>query len=102
MVGLNKYKLSNVSTTAWVVGALLLGVYFTYHTLQGEYGIFSRIQVNDEAVTLQKELDEWNDKIKEMQNLTLRLSDNYLDLELLDERAREVLGYIRKDEIIIN
>lgn len=102
MVRLNKYKLSNVSTTAWVVGALLLGVYFTYHTLQGEYGIFSRIQVNDEAVTLQKELDEWNDKIKEMQNLTLRLSDNYLDLELLDERAREVLGYIREDEIIIN
>ena len=36
-----------------------------------------------------------------MQNLTHRLSDEYLDLDLLDERAREVLGLIRSDEIII-
>ncbi len=27
-----------------------------------------------------------------MQNLTRRLSDDYLDLDLLDERAREVLA----------
>jgi cell division protein FtsB len=36
-----------------------------------------------------------------MQNLTLRLSDDYLDLDLLDEQARDVLGYLRADEIVI-
>jgi cell division protein FtsB len=36
-----------------------------------------------------------------MENLTRRLSDNYLDLDLLDEQARDVLGMIRADEIVI-
>ena len=36
-----------------------------------------------------------------MENLTRRLSDSYLDLDLLDERARDVLGYVRADEIVI-
>jgi cell division protein FtsB len=36
-----------------------------------------------------------------LQNLTHRLSDDYLDLDLLDERARMVLGYLRADEVTI-
>ncbi len=37
-----------------------------------------------------------------MENLTLRLSDSYLDLDLLDEQARDLLGYARSDEVIIH
>jgi cell division protein FtsB len=37
-----------------------------------------------------------------MENLTHRLSDTYLDLDLLDERARNVLGLVRADEIVIH
>jgi cell division protein FtsB len=36
-----------------------------------------------------------------MENLTTRLSDDYLDLDLLSERARDILGYVRADEIVI-
>ncbi len=36
-----------------------------------------------------------------MTNLTTRLSDHYLDLDLLDEQLRDVLGYVRADEIVI-
>jgi cell division protein FtsB len=36
-----------------------------------------------------------------MENLTMRLSDNFLDLDLLDQQARDVLGMIRADEIVI-
>ena len=32
--------------------------------------------------------------------LTRRLSDDYLDLDLLDQQLRDVLGYIRADEIV--
>ena len=34
-------------------------------------------------------------------NLTLRLSDHYLDLDLLDEQARSVLGVVRHDEVVL-
>ena len=40
-------------------------------------------------------------QIAEIENLTRRLSDDYLDLDLLDERARDVLGLLRADEIVI-
>jgi len=36
-----------------------------------------------------------------MYNLTRRLSDTYLDLDLLDQHARSILGMIRADEIVI-
>jgi len=38
-----------------------------------------------------------------MEILTRRLSDDYLDLHLhlLDERARNVLGYKRPDELVL-
>jgi cell division protein FtsB len=36
-----------------------------------------------------------------MEILTRRLSDEFLDLDLLDERARNVLGYKRPDEIML-
>ena len=43
----------------------------------------------------------WQLELAEMQNLTQRLSDDYLDIDLLDEQARDVLGYMRADEIVI-
>ena len=36
-----------------------------------------------------------------MEILTRRLSDDFLDLDLLDEQARDVLGYVRADEVIL-
>jgi cell division protein FtsB len=39
--------------------------------------------------------------VERMENLTHRLSDSYLDLDLLDQQARDVLGMIRADEIVI-
>jgi cell division protein FtsB len=36
-----------------------------------------------------------------VENRTRRLSDTFLDLDLLDEQARERLGYLRPDEIVL-
>jgi hypothetical protein len=33
--------------------------------------------------------------------LTRRMSDDYLDIDLLDQQSRDILGQIRADEIII-
>ena len=39
--------------------------------------------------------------LEKLKILTHRLSDDYLDIDLLDEQVRSVLGYIRADEIVI-
>ena len=37
----------------------------------------------------------------ELENRVSRISDHNLDLDLLDERARLVLGLVRPDELIV-
>lgn len=81
--------------------ALGMGVYFALAALQGDFGLFRRAQIVDEREILQLQLDELNAKVARAENLTLRLSDGYLDLDLLDQQARQVLGLLRADEIVI-
>ena len=50
---------------------------------------------------LQAELDALRAETQQMALLTHRLSDDYLDLDLLEEQARERLGYLRPDEIVL-
>ncbi len=78
-----------------------LGVYFTFAAVQGDYGVFRRVEIRAEAAGLAVERDKLAVQLADMQNLTHRLSDDYLDMDLLDERARDVLGYMRSDEIVI-
>ncbi|WP_323764928.1 FtsB family cell division protein [Marinovum sp.] len=81
--------------------AFTLGAYFTFAAVQGDYGLFRRAEILDNAARLEAERDALRADLAEMENLTRRLSDAYLDLDLLDQQAREVLGLIRSDEIVI-
>jgi len=85
----------------YYLGMVMLGLYFTFAAVQGDYGLFKRIEVNAEGQALQVELAALQTEVARMENLTKRLSDNFLDLDLLDQQARDVLGMIRTDEIVI-
>lgn len=90
-----------MGTLLYFLGALMLGLYFTFAAVQGDYGVFRRSEVLAEQRVLQDELAQVELEVARMENLTHRLSDTYLDLDLLDEQARDVLGLIRADEIVI-
>ncbi|MDT8856302.1 septum formation initiator family protein [Paracoccaceae bacterium Fryx2] len=81
--------------------AFTLGAYFTFAAVQGDFGVFRRVQITAEIEALKVERDRLTEELSQMENRTRRLSDAYLDLDLLDEQARDVLGYIRADEIVI-
>ncbi len=91
----------SISTVVFFVLMLLLGIYFAYAAVQGPSGILRRVQIEAETVELLEQRDALQAEVDETRNLTRRLSDDYLDLDLLDERARDVLGLVRADEIII-
>lgn len=91
----------SISATIFLVLTVALSLYFAFAAVQGPSGILRRIQIESEKTELAEERDKLAAEVEEMQNLTHRLSDEYLDLDLLDERAREVLGYVRADEIIL-
>ena len=81
--------------------ALSLGLYFTFAAVQGDYGLFRRAEILAEKDVLAVQLAELQHEVDRMENLTHRLSDDYLDLDLLDEQARDILGVLRTDEIVI-
>lgn len=85
----------------YLTGALMLGLYFTFAAVQGDYGVFKRAEIEAENRELTEELALLQAEVDRMENLTRRLSDTYLDLDLLDEQARDVLGMVRADEIVI-
>ncbi len=90
-----------VGVFVYFVIAFALGAYFTFAAVQGDFGLFSRAEIDAEASELQVQLDLLNSEVAVMENLTHRLSDTYLDLDLLDEQARDVIGLLRSDEIVI-
>ncbi|MFV0361197.1 FtsB family cell division protein [Tropicimonas sp.] len=78
-----------------------LAMYFTFAAVQGDFGLFRRVEIEAETRMLEAEREVLRAKVAQMRNLTHRLSEDFLDLDLLDEQARDVLGLIRNDEIVI-
>ncbi len=90
-----------LGTILFFGAAFVLGSYFTFAAVQGDYGVFRRVQIDAEAKLLRAERIRLEAEAARVENLTRRLSDTYLDLDLLDQQARDVLGLIRADEIVI-
>lgn len=83
------------------VGILAICMFFAYSAVNGEFGLFRLFQVQAVESRLEAELDILSTERAQLQNRTKRLSNEYLDLDLLDEQARKVLGMARGDEIVI-
>lgn len=79
-----------------------LGVYFMFASVQGDFGLFRRVQIEAELTTLKDERDRLTEEVAMLENKTKRLSDTFLDLDLLDAQARDILGLIRPDEVVLH
>jgi cell division protein FtsB len=80
----------------------VLAIYFTFASVQGDFGLFQRVQIEAETRELIEERDALLREVAALENKTKRLSDAYLDIELLDEQARSVLGLARPNEIVLH
>ena len=91
----------NFGTVVFFAVAMTLSVYFMFAAVQGNYGVFQRAEIDAEAVELKREYAELTAEIDVLENKTHRLSDEFLDLDLLDQQARDVLGLVRTDEVVV-
>ena len=80
---------------------LILCFYFIIASFRGEFGVSSKYQLLAKEKALAKELKLVNEKTITINNQIRRLSDTSLDLELLDQQARKILGLIGEDELIV-
>ena len=83
------------------ISVVALVAYFSFSAIQGPYGLLNLFKIEAHEARLKLELNNITLRRVAAQNRAHRLSDESLDLDLLDEQSRKVLGYIRGDEIII-
>jgi len=91
----------SLGSVGYLTLAFMVGSYFAIAGVQGDYGLFRRVQIEAEAEGLRAERAALEAELASLRNLARRMSDEFLDLDLLDEQAREVLGYLRTDELVI-
>ena len=75
-------------------------LYFSYVAIFGNNGLKSYIDLEFEIIELNNNFKSLEKVMHELEMKTSKLSNN-LDLDLLDQQSRSVLGLIRSDEILI-
>ena len=90
-----------VKSAAFLTLSFSLGMYFTFAAVQGDFGLFRRIEIEAQTRAMETEKAALQKQVEEMRNKTHRMSETYLDLDLLDQQARDVLGLIRADEVVV-
>ena len=95
------FKSFKILETTLSAVCFILCFYFIIASFKGEFGVSAKYQFLAKEKSLTKELELVNVKTKAIKNKIKRLSDTSLDLELLDQQARKILGLIGEDELIL-
>ncbi len=75
--------------------------YFAFHMLTGEQGVLNWLSYNSEIKSLERNLEFVSQERDRLQSRADALSPRQLDMDLVDERARVLLGYVHPDEVVI-
>ena len=80
---------------------LILCLYFIIASFNGEFGVSAKYHLLAKEKVLADELNTINNETTIIKNRIKRLSNTSLDLELLDQQARIILGMIGEEELIV-
>ena len=83
-----------------VLGFCIVG-YFVYHSIEGDRGLLAYVRLNERLTEAKAQLEEIQAERKALEHRVDLLRTDGLDPDMLDERARAVLGYSRPDDVII-
>ncbi len=75
--------------------------YLSFHAISGDRGLYAWLKARRELESLQSQLTEVKTKRIAYERQLKGLHTQSLDLDLLDEQARQTLGFTGKDEIIV-
>jgi cell division protein FtsB len=78
-----------------------LAVYFGYHALSGERGLWAWRQLSAELETTRQELAEVRAERMDLEDKVKRLRPESLDPDLIDELARKRLSFVEPLDVII-
>ncbi len=83
------------------VASITMVVYFAYHAIQGDRGFIALGKLEHQVSSLNSDLIDLNNKRIRLEKRVALLRPDSIDPDMLEERARIVLGYAWADEIIL-
>ena len=83
------------------VAGIGLVIYFSYHLVEGDRGLFAWSRLNDQIQAADAQLAQSEAERTTLEKRVSLLRPNHLDPDLLDERARAVLNQVGPDERVI-
>jgi cell division protein FtsB len=83
-----------------IIFAMMFG-YFGYHLVNGDRGLLAMAHLQRETMIADQNLAEAETTRKIWERRVAALRNQSLDPDMLDERARILLNFSRKDDIIV-
>ena len=75
--------------------------YFGFHAYHGEYGLYSRIQLEEQKSLLAKQLEQVTADRNALEKRVTLLRDGSIEKYMIDEQARRALNLSHPDEVTI-
>ncbi len=82
------------------VSGLLVG-YFVHHAHNGSRGLEAKRQLKIQGYEISKELESVKTERAEWERRIALLRSDQIDRDLLEERARSVLGRVHRNDLVI-
>jgi len=83
-----------------VIGMTVV-VYFAYHAVQGDRGLIAMAQLRQDVSALQAQVLDVRAARMDLDVKVFSLRPESIDPDLLEERARFLLGYGFEDEVLV-
>lgn len=91
----------HIRTVLWAAFGLFLMGYFLFHTVEGKRGVFVLQNLNQDIQKSEQQLAKLEEKRKSLEFVAVSLRSDQIDPDILDEKIRQNLGYVRLGESII-
>ncbi len=92
---------NRLKNSSFVLVLVFLVFYFVYHTVTGERGVLRYMYLKKEIAQAEKIAEGYHKQKLKLEDKVRLLSSSSLDLDMLEERAREVLNFASEDEFIV-
>ena len=92
---------NRLKNSSFVLVCVLVVAYFLYHTVTGERGFLRYMYLKKEIVQAEQIAANYHKQKMKLEDKVRLLSSSSLDLDMLEERAREVLNFANEDEFIV-
>ncbi|MAU42008.1 MAG: septum formation initiator precursor [Kordiimonas sp.] len=89
------------SQIALPVIAVCVMTYFAYHAVQGNNGLKAKVQLTEDIAALELRAALIRQEKELLASKVAMLHPHSLDIDYLDERVRDTLGYAHRDDVVL-